>query len=595
MLLWPLLCALLLALSLGLAAFASAPARPENRAFAAFQWLAAVWVGNDLAFWCFPGPEDGQRWARTALLLALALQLTLLRFAWTFRAAGPPPRAATLLAVGAAGAAALPVLAGWCFGRVALREDAVAGSWPGSLDLELRPWGWAVGGVVYGLFAAGVGVLVGRRRREPDPLARRLIGRFLLAALFSATFTSLVGVALPLLGVSALLPALSLGILVGAAFHFHSLARLGFLRPPGPVEPGRGLPVTASLALAVALCALLGAGGALLAARLAVGPGADPEAWPRAAALGLLAASFPAMALVLLAQRVVTRPLAEITAAALRVSAGERGVRVPVPARGDEVALLAGALDDMIGRLERERDLERELQDKLRRTERLAIAGTLAAGVAHEVNNPLAAVSSLVQLVAERAPDPQARQQLLEALGQIDRISAALRELMDVARPGPRARARVDLAEVVERTARLVRFDRRFRRIALEVEAPPGALLQGDPDQLAQVLLNLLLNAADAQDGQPGRVRVRLVRRAGELVLRVEDDGPGIPPEARARLFEPFFTTKPAGAGTGLGLAVCRDLVREHGGRIEVASGDPGRDPGSGTVVEVTLPAEVTA
>ena len=586
-----LLLALLTALGLGFAAFAAAPGRRENRAFAAFQWLAAVWVLNDLAFFGLGGEASGQRWARTALLLALALQLALLRFARAFRAPasapGPSGSGAGLAPFALlAGGAAVPVLAGACFGEVVMHE--------GRLRLELRPAVFAVGAALYALFLGGVLTLLARRRADPDPLARRLLGRFLLAVLVSGLVTSLTGVLLPLLGVTALLPATSLGILLGAGVHLHSLYQLGFLRPPGPVEPGRGLPVTARLALAVALFALLSAAGALLAARLALGPG-DPAAWQRAAVLGVLAASFPAMGLILVAQRVVTRPLGEITAAALRVSAGEQGVRVPVPARGDEVALLAGALDDMILRLDQEREAERELAEKLRRAERLSLAGTLAAGVAHEVNNPLAAVSSLVQLVAERAPegDPS-RAMLHEALGQIDRISGALRELMDLARPAPRARARLRLAEVVQRTARLARFDRRFRRIDLRLEAPPGGpQVEADADQLGQVLLNLLLNAADALDGRPGRVVVTVEPRPGEALLRVEDSGPGIAPEVQARLFEPFFSTKPAGQGTGLGLAVCRDLVREHGGRIELRS-----EPGRGTTVEVTLPAapeEVTA
>ena len=577
MLLSLLLGAVLVAIGLGFAAFAAAPKRPENRAFALFQWLSALWAANDLAFWGLPGPGDAQRWARAALLLALALQLAFLRFAWTFPGSRPTPPLAGGVAALVCAAAAVPVLGGRAFGEVGWRE--------GRFVVEVTPWTFSVGAVVYAAFLGGIALLVRRWREAKGPVREQLL-RFLLAALTSAGTTTLAGVALPLLGEARLLPLVSLGILLGSAVHFHSLARLGFLRPAGPVDPRRGLPVTAKLAAAAAAFTLAAALLALLAARLAVGP-AGPGAWDQALVLGLLAASFPAMGLILVAQRVVTRPLAEITAAAMRVSGGESGVRVPVPSRGDEVALLARALDEMIERLEREREAERELAEKLRRTERLSLAGSLAAGVAHEVNNPLAAVSSLVQLVAERAPEGDDRARLHDALHQIDRIAAALRELLDLARPGPRARARIDLADVIERTARLVRFDRRFRGIPLDVACEAGLAVDADGDQLSQVLLNLLLNAADALAESGGRsVRVRGAARGGEVVLEVEDDGPGMPPEVRARLFEPFFTTKPAGTGTGLGLAVCRDLVREHGGRIEVDS-----EPGRGTRVRVILPA----
>ena len=138
-------------------------------------------------------------------------------------------------------------------------------------------------------------------------------------------------------------------------------------------------------------------------------------------------------------------------------------------ASGDEVAVLATAFNHMVERLERELQAQRETNQGMLRTERLAIAGSLAAGVAHEVNNPLASVSSLVQLVRERSDDPEAREMLEEAIGQIERISGVLHELLTFARPPGRALVDVELYEVLEATVRLLRYDKRVRSVELEL------------------------------------------------------------------------------------------------------------------------------
>jgi signal transduction histidine kinase len=174
----------------------------------------------------------------------------------------------------------------------------------------------------------------------------------------------------------------------------------------------------------------------------------------------------------------------------------------------------------------------------------------------------------------------------------MERVAAALRDLMDLARPRGRVRADCRLDEVVASTLRLLAHDPRLRRLGVRADVAPGVPpVDGDPDQLQQVLLNLLLNARDALDGavdgRAGAIVVQVTHdaAAGEVELCVQDDGPGVPEALRERIFEPFFSTKPVGRGTGLGLAVTRDLVRAHGGRLELES-----RPGD-TRFRVRLPA----
>ncbi|HVN40323.1 MAG TPA: ATP-binding protein, partial [Myxococcota bacterium] len=275
----------------------------------------------------------------------------------------------------------------------------------------------------------------------------------------------------------------------------------------------------------------------------------------------------------------------------------------------------------------------RELRDagaQLVQAERLAAVGELAAGVAHEVNNPvnfaLNAMKALrgyvqdVRTVAEKVAGlsqerPEAlRENLAELetlrrdlgfdqnvealseLGEIvteglERTSRLVGDLRDFAAPGGRSAGQVDVSRGLRSTLQLVRHV--FVHAGIEIQeqlAPDLPLLDGDARSLNQVFLNLLKNAAEAYEGRHGRVEVRARAGEGAVIVEIQDGGPGIAPELRDRLFEPFFTTKPAGKGTGLGLSISRRIVTEHGGRIEL---DPA--PGGGTCARVTLPVRRNA
>ena len=237
-----------------------------------------------------------------------------------------------------------------------------------------------------------------------------------------------------------------------------------------------------------------------------------------------------------------------------------------------------------------------EMLDTLLKAERLAAAGTFASGVAHEVNNPLASISSLVQSLVPDETDVERRQTLHTILSQITRISRTLKDLLNFARPAPGEHKPINLNETITETLRLVAYNKRVSRVRMEpVLAPDLAPVFADNNGIQQVLLNLVFNAADAIQHDGGLIYVTTEYQrapqgdgAGQVQIRVSDNGVGIPPENLERVFEPFFTTKPAGAGAGLGLSLCQRIILNNHGTIRVKSA-----VGQGTTVTICLPAYV--
>lgn len=281
---------------------------------------------------------------------------------------------------------------------------------------------------------------------------------------------------------------------------------------------------------------------------------------------------------------VIVRPVEAVTLASERVARGNLDVSVPVRGAGEVVrlatsfnAMASQVRSDRVALEQRLRELERataELeaaQEQVVRGARLASVGRLAAGLAHEIGNPLAAILGLVELAQDPDVDDADRAEMLRRTQhETERIHGILRDLLDFARQGTSSEpedARADLRGVIEDAAALVAPEGRGKlHVERALEALPPVF--GSADRLEQIVLNLLLNAKDAMNGA-GRVRVRLRREGRAAVLVVHDEGPGIAPEVLDRLFEPFVTTKPVGQGTGLGLAVCHTLVERLGGTIE--------------------------
>jgi PAS domain S-box-containing protein len=219
-------------------------------------------------------------------------------------------------------------------------------------------------------------------------------------------------------------------------------------------------------------------------------------------------------------------------------------------------------------------------------SDRLASLGQLAAGVAHEINTPLANVMLVAESLRRRAADPWTRGRAESIVSQVDVAARIVRGLLDFARRNEPQVARIDLAEVAHEAVRFVRGKQTTNAEVEERYPSEPLVLLGDRAQLMQVLTHLLLNAFDALEQVPdGRVVVE-VRPSEEFAeVEVRDSGPGIPVEALPHIFEPFFTTKPEGRGTGLGLAICHGIVQAHGGTIVARN-----MPGGGASLLVRLP-----
>jgi two-component system NtrC family sensor kinase len=233
-----------------------------------------------------------------------------------------------------------------------------------------------------------------------------------------------------------------------------------------------------------------------------------------------------------------------------------------------------------------------EAREAVAQSEKLAAIGRLAAGVMHEINNPLATIAACAESMALEAPPSADGPQYVKIIeAEVERCKRIVDGLLDFSRPRAQQRESLQLNMVVERTLFLLNHHSRFKQLTVERQlAPHLPMVHANAEQLIQVLIALLMNAADAMPAK-GRVilRTRTATRAGKhVVLDVQDEGTGIPHDQMARIFEPFYTTKEQGRGTGLGLAICHGIIANHGGRIEVSS-----EPGKGTRFSVHLPAEV--
>lgn len=276
-----------------------------------------------------------------------------------------------------------------------------------------------------------------------------------------------------------------------------------------------------------------------------------------------------------------------------------QGRRVPVRL---VVAPVRDAGGEMIGIIEIARDLSQEMEQERRAKDsyRMAVVGRLAAAVAHEVNNPLAAITMMTRVLLDDSLPEAVRKDLELINSEAHRAGGISRNLLVFARQSDVQKAPVDLEEVVREVVRLQRPELNLLEITVEVDAADDVQhVLGNPGQIRQVLHNLISNAAHAiqEWRDQGLIRVMITGIEDEWVeLVVEDDGPGVAAAVIDRVMNPFFTTKAVGKGTGLGLSVCRDIVEAHGGEIRLENrGAPtagGGAPGtSGARASIRLPA----
>jgi len=281
-------------------------------------------------------------------------------------------------------------------------------------------------------------------------------------------------------------------------------------------------------------------------------------------------------------QRRLTKPVEALLARIDRARHGDLAHRSSIKA-DKEFQTLGTAFDQAYDGL-------KKAQESMVQAEKMAAVGKLAAGVAHEVNNPLASISSVVQILRRNTTSETDRRQYDLIMGEISRISRIVRELLAFSRPVHRERCdEVQIDALLDHAAHLLQYDKRSSHVQVEiVHGTSSCPVRGDADRLLLVFTNIMLNAFDAMGAQSnGRALLQITSHSTDdsVVLSFKDNGPGMGQELINNAFEPFFTTKNPGEGTGLGLWICYQIVEKHDGTIHIDS-----ELGEGTAVTITLP-----
>lgn len=303
----------------------------------------------------------------------------------------------------------------------------------------------------------------------------------------------------------------------------------------------------------------------------------------------------------ILLSRVVVNPLKKLVKVAQSIGGGDLGLRAPIDYE-NEIGTLAKAFNQMVERLtEKHNDLQRaikELRDtqvELVSSEKLASVGRMAAGVAHEIGNPLTSILGHTEILykrlkGEKFKDGEIILDLVERTRkETERINRIIKDLLQFSKPPSYHGEDVDVNRLIQDSLNVVSVQERFQAIAVDLSLEDGLpLIQGNSDQLQQVLFNVLINAADAMpDG--GSLSIRTEQEKQWVTISIKDSGEGIAPEDLGKIFDPFYTTKSPDKGTGLGLSISLRIIDELGGRIKVQS-----EKGKGTEFVVHLKRAAT-
>ena len=590
--------ALFLLVALGFYVFVADPRRRANQTFAAFIAFLAIWTIKDLIFWNFyPRNSTAGWWASASFITALMMQYAMVVFAWVFpeNARTPRRRAAILFAPG------LVFIPAALFGMLWHK----AGFEDGRFVIDLTPLAYAFVAYVYSVFFFGAVLLFQKYRKYKGTQQGQQVGAIIWGLVITGILKTIANIGLPFFGNYELLQFSAIFVLPGVLVFAYAILNFKLFSLQTALNQFRLFPITYKVALTIASVAIVSfVLFQVPIAWWAFRNGMDYEAWRRYLVFSVISALIPNLLLLLLVLRTISRPLQRITLAAVEVTKGGYGTEVDLRKSNDEIGLLADSFNEMSRKMASDIDELQRLNEQLIRAEKLAAMGTLAAGVAHEVNNPLASISSLVQMMrSQEGHSPETREKLNMIAGQIQRITQVTKDMTNFARSRPAAKSESDINEIVRTALRLASFDKAFHDLDIQTNLTPElSPVFADEDQLQQVFLNLFLNARDASvssphvskglptdhvraDDTPAEIHIRTYLNGSEVVVEVADNGSGITDADKTSIFDPFFTTKTAGKGTGLGLAVCYGIVTAHGGRIEVANNEP-----AGTKFTVILP-----
>jgi len=287
--------------------------------------------------------------------------------------------------------------------------------------------------------------------------------------------------------------------------------------------------------------------------------------------------------------RTLVHPLNNLVLAAHSLASGDLEQHVPLDESTMEIAFLGQAFNTMASSIkERDGQLRRRAQEEISKSERLALIGRLAAGVAHEINNPLGGILLLSSILLKKAPTEGKERENLERIAkEAERAKGIVQGLLDFARQREPEIQATNIHDVINRTLGLFENQTLFQNINIVRDfADDLPAAQADPSQIQQVFANIIVNAAEAMKGRGTLTVATRTRSSDEVEISFHDTGEGISDEVLPHLFEPFFTTKEAGKGTGLGLSISCGIVEKHAGSMSVSS-----TIGSGTEFVVNLPS----
>jgi two-component system NtrC family sensor kinase len=305
----------------------------------------------------------------------------------------------------------------------------------------------------------------------------------------------------------------------------------------------------------------------------------------------VLGTTVASLVLLFIATALVLRPVHHVVVMAQKVIGGDMTARVGIRPPG-EMGVLCRAIDSMAQAVaEREEMLTSDARQQIGRSEHLASVGRLAAGVAHEINNPLTGVLAFADMLRDKENmDDEDREDLDLIIRETKRVREIVRGLLDFARETPYVKKPIDINELIRQTLRLLGRRGAFQKVYTVEDLQEGIpAISADRNQLQQVIMNLALNACEAMP-EGGTLMVATSRCDDRVVVKVTDTGCGIKPEQIDQIFEPFYTSKPVGKGTGLGLSVSYGILQQHGGTLEVES-----VPEMGSTFTITLPIETAA
>ncbi len=555
--------ALFLLVVLGFYVFVANPRNRAHQTFALFISFLALWTVKDLIFWNFHSEnENSVWWASASFIIALLMQCALVVFACVFPKdlQTPKRRLAVLFAP------SLILIPAAIFGLLI----KTAGFKNNLFFINLAPLAYAFVIYVYIIFGCGALILYRKYNIYRVTQKGQQIGAILWAVFITGALKTLANIILPFFGFFELLPFSSIFVLPGVLIYAYAISNFKLFSLHTALNQFRLFPITYKIALTTASVAIV----SFIIFQIPIvwwsfQDGTSFESWRKYLVFSVVSALVPNILLVLLIVRTISRPLQRITLAALQVRDGEYGKEVDLRKSNDEIGLLAESFNEMSRKMANDIEQLRQLNEQLIRTEKLAAMGTLAAGVAHEVNNPLASISSLIQMLQSKQDiDSDTGDKLKLVSAQIQRISQVTNDMMNFARVRPAAKIYLDVNDVIKTSLRLASFDKSFQNLKLKTAFDKNLpKVLGDFDQLQQVFLNLFLNARDAMPNG-GELLVATTFDKDFINIEISDNGTGIDESNFKQIFDPFFTTKQTGQGTGLGLAVCYGIITAHGGKI---------------------------